>query len=346
VPTSLFSAASWSKPLTSLALGQFPAIQPSCPSTTSNYLSPPTHLSIAKPFAMVRHARNPRDPTPQSLIRDPSSAPDPTILLSPHFYNDIQPADPTSTPNHPELVGSNSDSDSDFDEPAITITSDEHTDDGMRWHFWGRKAHSYTCPRRKDLPMPLTSLVDPHDLSDAARADPTTTKLDPQVQSTRRYHIRPAAATTRSSGPISCLRPTLATSPLQPSASDNTSCCTLTTLLGTTTASPPLLPRDIRLQAGVYTARIRIIATPENPRAVIEYIARYEALTPPMMRQHYHRVTAREFEQEIGCENRWHSERGRDGMLFGSELVEGRRRQHSGFRDGDRTEGWVETKVD
>jgi hypothetical protein len=65
-----------------------------------------------------------------------------------------------------------------------------------------------------------------------------------------------------------------------------------------------------------------------------------------MMRQHYHRVTAREFELEIGCENRWHSERGRDGMLFGSELVEGRRRQHSGFRNGDRAKGWVETEVD
>jgi hypothetical protein len=41
------------------------------------------------------------------------------------------------------------------------------------------------------------------------------------------------------------------------------------------------------------------------------------------MRQHYRRVTAREFELEKGCENGWHNERGRDGMLFGSELIEG-----------------------
>ena len=259
---------------------------------------------------MVRYTRNPWDP-----------APDPTILLSPHLYYNVQLADPTPAPNNFEL---GSDSDSDSDEPATTITSDEYTDDDTHWHFWGRQAHSYTCPRPKGLPMPPTSLVDHHGLIDAARTNPTTTtKLGPRVQSTRCYRIRPAATTTGSSGPISCLKSTLAAGPLQPSASDNTSCCTLTTLLDTTTASPPLLSRDIRLQAGVYAARIRIIATPEDPRVVIEHIAHCEAPTPPVVRQHYRRVTARESEVERECENRWHSERGRDGMLFGSELIGG-----------------------
>jgi hypothetical protein len=325
-------------------LGQFPAIQPSYPSTTSNCLPPSARLSNAKPFTMVRRARNPWDPPSQPLTIDPSSAPDPTIPLTPHFHNDIQPGDPTSALNYPELVGPDSDSDS--DEPAITVASDDHTNDGMRWHFWDRKGHSYTCPRPKYLPMPPTSLVDPHGLIGAARANPATPRLGPQVQNTRCYRIRPTAAAARCSGPISCLRSTLAASPLQPSASDNTSCCPLTTLPGTTTASPTLLSREIRLQAEVYAAQIRIVATPEDPRAAIEYIARYEAPTPPAMRQHYRRVTVREFELERGRENRWHNDRSRDGMLFGSELVEGRRRQHSGFRNGDGAEGWVKTGVD
>jgi hypothetical protein len=247
---------------------------------------------------MVSRARNPWDPPPQPLTTDPSSAPDPTIPLSPHFYTDIQPADPASAPKPPGLVGPDSDSDSDSDEPTITITGDEYTDDGTRWRVWGRTAVSYTSPRPKDLPMPPTSLVEPHGLIGIARANPAATRLDRRVQNTRRYPIRPAAAAARSSRLISCPRSTLATSSLQPSASDNTSRYPSATLHGTTTASPTLLSRGIRLQIGVYTARIQTIATPEGLRAVIEFIERNDAITPLAVRRYYHKISARDLEQE------------------------------------------------
>lgn len=288
---------------------------------------------------MVSRARNPWDPPPQPQTTDPSSAPDPTIPLSPHFYTDIQPADPASAPKPPELVGPDSDSDS--DESTITTTGEKYTYNSMRWHTWYCEAVPYTCPRPEDLPMPPTSLVDPHGLICAARANVLPTKSSPLVDNTRCYHIRPAAA-ARSSGPISCRRPTLATSSLQPSASDNTSRCPSTTLPGTTVASPALLSRGIRFQIGVYAAGIQAVATPEDPRAVIEFIVRNGAITPHAVRRHYRRVSARDLEQERVCEERGHSERGRDGMLFGSELVEGRRRQHGGSHNGG---GAAETEV-
>ena len=91
-------------------------------------------------------------------------------------------------------------------------------------------------------------------------------------------------------------------------------------------AYPTLLSRGIRLQIGVYDARIQTIATYEDPRAVIELIVRNDALTPHAVRRHYRRISARDLEQERASEKRGHSERGRDGMLFGSELDEWERR--------------------
>jgi hypothetical protein len=73
---------------------------------------------------------------------------------------------------------------------------------------------------------------------------------------------------------------------------------------------------------------------------------RNDAITPHEVRQHYRRISARDLEQERAREERGHSERGRDGMLFGSELVEGQRRQHGGFHSDGGAEGWAETEVD
>jgi len=277
---------------------------------------------------MVCRARNPWDLPPKTLTTDPSSSPDPNIPLSPHFYTDIQPADPASAPNPPELVGPDSDSDSDFDsdsdESTITITGEKYTYNGMRWHTRYRETISYTCPRPEALPMPPTS---PHGLVRTARANVLPTKSSPLIGNTRCYRIRPVATVARSSGPISCPRSTLATGSLQPSASDNTSRCPSTTLPGTTIASPTLSSRGIRLQIGVYAARIQSIVMHEDPRADI---VRNDALTPHAVRRHYRKISARDLEQERACEERGHSERSRDGMLFGSELVEWERRQHGG----------------
>ena len=110
--------------------------------------------------------------------------------------------------------------------------------------------------------------------------------------------------------------------------------------------SPTLLSRGIRLQIGVYAARIHTIATHEDPRAAIDFIVRNDALTPHAVRRHYRRISARDLELERACEERGHSERGRDGMLFGSELAEWERRQHGGFHNDGGAEGWAETEVD
>jgi hypothetical protein len=107
--------------------------------------------------------------------------------------------------------------------------------------------------------------------------------------------------------------------------------CLLRATSGTTTASPALIFRGIHLQIGIDAARIQSIAPPEDPRAVIEFILRNDAITPHAVRRHHRRVSARDLEQERAGEDRGHRARGRDGMLFGSELVEGQRMQHVVF---------------
>ena len=345
MPTSLFSAASLTEPSTSLVFSQFPVIQPSLLSKRNLYFLPSsTHLPSPKPFNMVRRAHNPWDTPPQTLTTDPSSSPDPNIPLSPYFYTDIQPADPASAPNPPGLVGPDSDSDS--DEPTTTITGEKYIYNGIRWCTWYLETASYTCPRPEALPMPPTSLVDPHGLIRAARANVLPTKSSPLVGNSRCYRIRPTATEARSSGPISCPRSTLAASSLQPSASDNTSHCFSTILPDTTIASPTLLSRGIRLQVVVYATRIQTIVTHEDPRAVVEFIVHNDVLAPHTVRRHCRRISVRNLEQDRACEERGISERGRDGMLFGSELAEGRRRQHGGFHNDDEAEGWAEAEVD
>jgi hypothetical protein len=92
---------------------------------------------------------------------------------------------------------------------------------------------------------------------------------------------------------------------------------------GTATASSALSSRDLQLRIERYAAQLQAVAKPQDQKAVIEAIMRYETPTPQAVKQYYRSITARIIDSERALEGTWDNERGRDGMLYGSELARG-----------------------
>jgi hypothetical protein len=243
----------------------------------------------------------------------------------------LETTDPSSAPAPPTPLDPNSDS----DPPRITIVGDEYTYDGMRWHIWDRTAVSYVPPRPEDLPCPPTSLLDPHGSTCAARAYIAETGRNAQVGHTWSYPISPATAATTWRA-VSEYAYVPGRGGIQPSASCSAA--------PRPTASFSLSSRDLDIQIEHYTTHLQAAARPDDQKAVIEQIMRDEVPTPQAVRQYYRRIAARCIEREREREERWNSERGREGMLFGSELVEGREREKRD--EGGRGDGWAETEAD
>ena len=226
------------------------------------------------------------DPPPQFRTTDSSSAPDPPIPLDPH---------------------------ADSENPTITIAGNDCAYDGMHWHTWDRTIISYAPPRSEDLPCPPTSLIDPHDSIRAARANIAASERNPQAYQTRSCLVRPSVAASPSRT-LSASASTPASGGVQPSAQASS----FPTSSGTATASSAILSRDRELQIEHYAAQLQAVATLED----IEHIARSRAPTVQALRHYYRTTAADRVDWEKAREERWHSERGREGMLFGSELSE------------------------
>jgi hypothetical protein len=273
-----------------------------------------TARTSIQPNTMGSLKRDPLNPSPQLQTTDPSSAPAPPIPLDPK-------------------------SDSDSDAPTTMIVGDEYTYDGISWHIWDRSAVSYAPPRPEDLPCPPTSLVDPHRSIRAARASIGGTRRNPQFENTRPYPIRPATAAgaSRTVSASAFVADSCVDQPSAPAIASPASS-------GHTTSSSTLSSRDLQLQIEHYAAQLQAASRPEDQKAIIEEIMLDEAPTPQAVRVYYRRIAARYIERERMRDERWNSERGREGMLFGSELV-----GEAGEQDGDiseRERGRAETEAD
>ena len=80
---------------------------------------------------------------------------------------------------------------------------------------------------------------------------------------------------------------------------------------------------DLQLRIERYAAQLQAVAKPQDQKAVIEAIMRYETPTPQAVKQYYRSIAARIIDSERALEGTWDNERGRDGMLYGSELARG-----------------------
>jgi hypothetical protein len=223
----------------------------------------------------------------------------------------LETPDPSSAPAHPIPLDPNSDSET----PKITIVGDEYTYDGIRWHFWDRTVVSYAPPMPEDLSCLPTSLVDPHDSIHAAHANISGTMHNAQVEHTRSYPIRPASASRNAPESVS-------TGGGEQSAPDERP-----------TPSSILWSRELERQIEQYAAQLQAATRPEDRKTIMEEIMCEGAPTPQAMRQYYRRTAARCIERERALDETWESEKGREGMLFGSELVRGRKKEER--PDGD-----------
>jgi hypothetical protein len=241
----------------------------------------------------------------------------------------LETTDPSSAPTPPIPLGPDSDS----DPPRITIVGDEYTYDGMRWHSWDRTAVSYAPPQPEDLPYPPTSLVDPHGSIRAARAKIAGTERNAQVERTRSYPISLATAESAWKAVSECAYVPSSGS-VRPSASGSASSCPTASLL--------LSSRDLEIQVEHYATHLQAATGPEGQKAVIEEVMRDEVPTQQAVRQYYRRIAARCIERERERDGRWNSQRGREGMLFGSEVVGDREREKRDEGGGERGGGLID----
>jgi hypothetical protein len=207
---------------------------------------------------------------------------------------------------------------SDSDILKTTGTGHEYILDGVRWHTLDRKRFDYAPPRPEDLPCPPTSLVDPHCLSGAVPTNGKATGRSARVQRARAYPM----------GPVKALRgisESASSDIMQPSTPSERPA----------TASFILSSRELERQIEQYGTQLQEAARPEDQKTILEEIMRNEAPTPQAVKQHYRRIAASFIERER-VRDGLESKRGREGMLFGSELVESRGREE---RRGDDREG-------
>lgn len=208
---------------------------------------------------------------------------------------------------------------SDSDILKTTGTGHEYIPDGLRWHILDRKRFNYAPPRPEDLPCPPTSLVDPHCLSGASLTNGDATGHSPRIQRARSYSM----------GPVKSLRgisESASSDIMQPSAPSERPA----------TASSILSSRELERQIEQYGTQLQEAARSEDQKTILEEIMRNESPTPQAVKQYYWRIAASFIERER-AQDRLDGKRGREGMLFGSELVEGGGREER--RDGDREGG-------
>ena len=231
--------------------------------------APHSSSTVLQPKMMDSLKRYSFDQPPQLQMTDSSSASAPPIPLQVNAASEISP---------------------------IMIVGDEYSYNGMRWYVWDRTALAQGSPLAQDLPHPSTSLVDPHGSIRAARANVAATRPNCGIDTTRLHHMRLVVAASDSKAiSEAASNPTggdvQALAPANPSSHSRTPA-------GTTTASSALSSRDLQLQIERYAAQLQAVAKPEDQKAVIEDIARYEPPTPQAVRQYYRSIAARIIDSE------------------------------------------------
>jgi hypothetical protein len=87
-------------------------------------------------------------------------------------------------------------------------------------------------------------------------------------------------------------------------------------------ASSILSSRELERQTQQHATRLQGIARPEEQTAIVEENMRTEAPTPQAVKQYYQRIAASLIGWEGVRDRLGDGKRGKEGMLFGSELVE------------------------